>query len=629
MQHPTTQSQGVNPDGPLLDRALQYAANGRCVFPLSPDSKVPLKGSAGFQDATNDPETIRAKWTETPRANIGLATGLASGVFIVDADVDAAKGKEGLRVLEKLQKQHGALPATYTVQTPRGGRHFYYRMPDTKTIPSGTDVLGDGVDVRGDGGYVVAPPSTVSGRTYKILNATEPAEPPAWLVALVRPAPKLAPTLDHSAPPAARPDAARLREALKFILPSQYDEWVKVGMALHQWSATDGLRLWDEWSQRCAAKYDSNAIQSKWASFDSGNGNGTVTIGTLFHIAQQGGWQPVAAEGKPAPDLRQRLQLRRFNIDRVLQPSVPLYYIGSVPIATPGNLFTISAAVKSGKSSAVAAFIGATMNGGGDSCLSIRSSNEDGRAVIHLDTEQSEEDHDTLNRIALRRAGLQAPPAWLHSYCLTGFSVRDSRDALLALLADAKAEHGGIHSVLIDGTADMVVDVNEAGESNSFVAELHALAIEYRCAIGGVIHLNPTGDKTRGHLGSQLERKSESNIRLERDGEATVIWSDKNRKAPILKSQGPRFIWSSDVGMHILTESAGALRLQGERSLLQLEAEAVFVCAGKPALKWGEFLHALMDSCKLKEGGARKRFDKFVRAGVVSKDIVGFYTLTP
>src|SRR5262249_9188485 len=109
------------------------------------------------------------------------------------------------------------------------------------------------------------------------------------------------------------------------------------------------------------------------------------------------------------------------------------------------------------------------------------------------------------------------------------------------------------HSIVIDGVADLVADVNDAVECNAFVAELHALAIRFDCPITVVIHINPGSEtgKTRGHLGSQLERKAETNLRLDKDGEVTSVWSEKQRRAPILKGKGPRFQWGSEAGMHV------------------------------------------------------------------------------
>src|SRR4051794_14902406 len=64
--------------------ALWYAQNGLHVFPLTPGTKIPLKGSGGCLDATTDPGMVDKWWTGNPNLNIGIATGHA--VDVVDID---------------------------------------------------------------------------------------------------------------------------------------------------------------------------------------------------------------------------------------------------------------------------------------------------------------------------------------------------------------------------------------------------------------------------------------------------------------------------------------------------------------------------------------------------------------
>ena len=66
-----------------------------------------------------------------------------------------------------------------------------------------------------------------------------------------------------------------------------YQEWVNVGMALHN----EGLpcSLWDEWS-RNDSRYHAGECEKKWRSF--GHSETIVTIGTVYHLAVQNGWIP-------------------------------------------------------------------------------------------------------------------------------------------------------------------------------------------------------------------------------------------------------------------------------------------------------------------------------------------------
>ena len=83
----------------ILDAALKYAEQGWKVFPLQPNTKIPFPGTNGVKDATDNPETIRAWWNVHPDANVGLACGEPSGVWVVDIDVGHKAGVDGFASL--------------------------------------------------------------------------------------------------------------------------------------------------------------------------------------------------------------------------------------------------------------------------------------------------------------------------------------------------------------------------------------------------------------------------------------------------------------------------------------------------------------------------------------------------
>src|SRR5688572_652952 len=85
---------------PLSDMgqaALDYAARCWPVFPVDPNSKKPIGRLAphGFKDATTDRAQIEAWWRQRPDAMIGVPTGKATGVFVLDVDVDPEKSVNG------------------------------------------------------------------------------------------------------------------------------------------------------------------------------------------------------------------------------------------------------------------------------------------------------------------------------------------------------------------------------------------------------------------------------------------------------------------------------------------------------------------------------------------------------
>ena len=145
------------------------------LFPLRPGSKRPMKRWRWKKRNTTDPALI-LQWLESyPNSNWAL---IPTRCLVLD--VDCKKGTNGFQSIE----QYEPLPETLTVQTPSGGRHYYFQRPakGAETINS----LLPGIDVRADqGGYVVLPYSKTKSGAYKILEAGDVcdtlAPTPAWL----------------------------------------------------------------------------------------------------------------------------------------------------------------------------------------------------------------------------------------------------------------------------------------------------------------------------------------------------------------------------------------------------------------------------------------------------------------
>jgi hypothetical protein len=279
------------------------------------------------------------------------------------------------------------------------------------------------------------------------------------------------------------------------------------------------------------------------------------------------------------------LESRKFNPKNPPSPARSIYSLVGIDISTSGNLTTINAIPKAGKTATIMAMMAATMQPVKDAdLLEFRSSNAKKLAVIHFDCEQSPHDHWEQIDKARKRAGVEEPPNWLQSYCLTGLPHADVWPEIKKACCQAVKDHNGIHSIFFDGVADLVGNVNDPIECNAKVLELHTMAIKYDCAIILVIHFNPGTEKSRGHLGSQLERKAETNLRLEKRDEITRIWSDKQRRCPIPKADGPRFQWSDDAGMHVTVASGRGIKEKLE--IEDLRKSFVESFTGRPSISY-------------------------------------------
>lgn len=135
---------------PTLDRALELAENGYPVFPLN--GKVPaVKGGRGFHDASTDAVQIRIWWNDYPDAAVGIPTGPASGLVVIDADL--YKSEFDVAAWADLAER---LPMGAPEQkTPSGGLHVFLAYPTGSTVSSANDALGRCIDRKATGGYVV------------------------------------------------------------------------------------------------------------------------------------------------------------------------------------------------------------------------------------------------------------------------------------------------------------------------------------------------------------------------------------------------------------------------------------------------------------------------------------------
>lgn len=159
----------------LARAALWYARHGWRVFPLKDRDKLP-RIKAWQTEATTDLDRVAEWWRQWPRANIGIATGPDSGVYVIDVDTH---GGDGLASLQSAMLELGPLPRTIEQRTGSGGRQLVFVYPDGLDCPNTTGKIGKAVDTRGAGGFVVVPPSIhpKTGKRYEWLIGPHQGRP--------------------------------------------------------------------------------------------------------------------------------------------------------------------------------------------------------------------------------------------------------------------------------------------------------------------------------------------------------------------------------------------------------------------------------------------------------------------
>lgn len=282
----------------------EVTKNGRTTL-LKP--KSPLTAH-GFQDATQDPEQIRAWWRRWPDALVGVPTGTQTGLLVVDFD----SHKADAAAQDWIGEHTDWLLQTRSHTTLNGGRHYLYRLPPGAMYGSGVNLtLGGGVrvgiDLRCEGGYIIWWPIHGGVSTGEITAL------PAGLVDERRIEKRELPPLPAQSPIAWARDRQRLSDALAWLDPSSYETWSRAGMALHLHSggSNDGFMLWHAWSAgeitgEVPSSYSGiEDCRYHWASYRQDKPRDKmVTVASLIQQAKGNGWAPPSArqELPPMPD---------------------------------------------------------------------------------------------------------------------------------------------------------------------------------------------------------------------------------------------------------------------------------------------------------------------------------------
>jgi len=165
----------------MIGHALAMAGRGYDVFPLGKlKPKEPIKGKSWLALMTREPGRIKATFKMKDASADTYAVVTGDGFVVVDVDVrDAKKGAE---TYDMLDMEYG-FPKTFTVRTPTGGFHYFYKIPAGLKIGSDNKdrpVFGPGIDLKAWHGFVVGPGSKTELGTYEIVKDVPLADLPPW-----------------------------------------------------------------------------------------------------------------------------------------------------------------------------------------------------------------------------------------------------------------------------------------------------------------------------------------------------------------------------------------------------------------------------------------------------------------
>jgi hypothetical protein len=258
-----------------------YIDRGMRLIPILRKQKKPaIKAGMGFSASSIDIEQLR-QWEEKfPDCNWAVCL-KPSGLVAVDID------REGLERWNTIKREHEPI-VTLTQRSGSGhGGHLVFK--DDKKGPFKGKIGGskdEGIHVKWNGFIVVEPSLHPSGKRYKWSNDIKPIEMPDWLRTLCSYGPKS--KRPDSAPVPIDPEIDAERWAKMKLMADRlrmkkfgYDEWRKIGMAIHsETGGSDaGLDLFQHITSGVNEQPgDYEAAEYKWNGFSA---DGAIS-GTSF-----------------------------------------------------------------------------------------------------------------------------------------------------------------------------------------------------------------------------------------------------------------------------------------------------------------------------------------------------------
>ena len=325
--------------------------------------------------------------------------------------------------------------------------------------------------------------------------------------------------------------------------------------------------------------------------------------------------------------IREKLKFALYDYREPITKPPVVYRLNGVTIATKGNIVALKGPEKVGKTAVIGAAIASAIAGEPEHCdlLGFQTTNPEGHLMLVVDCEQSDFHHAQMMQSVMTRARRTDMPSWVKAYKLRGFSHGEILDALECALEDGYREFGGVHSVWADGFGDMVLNVNDGETCVGAVSRLMALSKKFNTVVFGVVHQNPgsQNDKARGVLGSELQRKCETILALERSADCVEIYTALSRNGPIKKGDGLRFTWD-DPSRMFRTDQVGRERVMNDKRQRLAEIAGRVLPVGAE-IGYNELKGAIAVALDVSDGGAKTKIREMVALNVVQKTADGKY----
>lgn len=233
--------------------------------------------------------------------------------------------------------------------------------------------------------------------------------------------------------------------------------------------------------------------------------------------------RPIVAEEAAKNDFH----TYEIDLKEEIKEPVPILSIEGMTICSEGNISTIVGEAKSKKTFLCSALVAGFIHRYHKPVLG--SDTHSDELVLWVDTEQSRSHVQLLYKRILTMA---KHDTFYNYKNLKVLAMREIDPTLRSKLLFEAIKEYKPRLIVIDGISDLLYNTNDLEESERLVTQLMRTSSRMKNHILVVLHTNPNSDKARGHIGSALQRKSESVLYVRKIGECSVVEPQFCRNEP-------------------------------------------------------------------------------------------------
>jgi hypothetical protein len=315
---------------------------------------------------------------------------------------------------------------------------------------------------------------------------------------------------------------------------------------------------------------------------------------------------------QPTKKLQKEINFENYIVsaNEDFPDSTPLLLKGDVPLFSSGEISLVTGSPKSKKTFLVSFLITALLSQNEYAGFTSKLQGN----ILLIDTEQGRRRTNSVVRRIYRLLNLDFA-AQIPNF--TAISIRElSANERLEVLEKAiKTESFSI--VFLDGFADLVQNTNDLEECSRKVSQLMKLSEDHNTHICSVVHTNPNSDKTRGHIGSELQRKCETVALVKKDSDTTSTVS-------------PQYCRNKEFESFSFFVNTLGLPETCDLPPLGIQAVQLFtpIFEDSTEFSYSDLCDAVMKKETISKSTAERRIGDAVRMDVIKKNEEGRYIMT-